>query len=1404
MSIWRAPLLIIGILLVLLAAAALAAPWFIDWNRYRPQLEKWGEAATGRKVTITGDVDFVLFPWPAARLHGVRIASTPESRFRHLLTVEEVEARFSLGALFGGRLEVESIRLRKPVLALEHLGDGRGNWALKPRARLRLPIAPQRIAIDSILVENGVLRLADRRLRQVMTISDIDARIRAPRLTGPWRVEGNITALARRWQVRASTGELQPGRPVSVSLRLEPPQEAGGHVLLLDGALEPPSESAGQPRFIGRLSLRPRIATGRSNPLDPVRQVTVRAEVRATPSLLELKNLKIAPKFPQASPFATITGHARIEPGRLWSASVLLRTARLRLDRKLDDLLGLPPHDRASGGEESTLAAFRRHLKALAARLPALPPELLLTVDAAATTVQAGANEFSQASLTAEITPELFSIRHLEAELPKVASLTFQGDLLGGDVLQLTGRLQASAPNARGMILSLFPAARPVLGAAWRGAPGRLSLVAAVDFTDAALRIVSHRLQLDDATLALDWRRTEAGTGAIADAIRLRAERWNLDRHLGGGRAGALALIRGLAGLSGTALSVEAQAEELRLAGLDWRGVHLAFATAPDGLSLKKLEVKDLGGLRLSASGDFRPPANNADAPWQGRLTARLSGNEAAAAWRALTRLWPTAPQDAPTWLQRLGAVNLNLDISLEADGRNGATQRLRAGLRGRAGPADVTLSASARGRMAQWRQAAWRVEATVKSGAASPLLALAGLRPPPVEGPAQLSLKAEGTPAQRLRTDAAARLPGLEARWQGQLRLPDETPWPPQGAGDLSLRSEDAAHWAAELGLAMPQGMPLGGTSRIAFSPRHLLLQKVNLRLGGNQVGGELRFDWPDEIARKLEGARPTVKGTLNADSADLSAIATLLLGAPDRPGRLRERIAAGWALDVTLNADSVTLFRPAWRLPKARLTLKTGDDGALNAWLRAGDDAHSLNAATTLRRQPLGLETQASLQLALPLAPVLRAADGAWRAEGTLKLSLRARGRAASLPGLPLAMKGNGGVTLGQVRFGGLSPQRLPAALRAVTDERGLQEFDALAAKALLGGEWRWPQEVQAGVLLENGLLELTPAAWKAEGLATRLSGLADVRTARLDITLELAPLGAGPDVPPPYTLALAGPPGALVLSPQLDTLRDWLQQRLIRLKEERLKKLEEERRRLEERARKLEEEQRRREEEPRKRQRALELKQNAEELRRRLQEVLAKAWAAEQARRKAAAGREKARESSGTARPKTIEDLIREAEQEDRADTATTAAGQRSEPPPAPSPPAPVQQPAVEPVRPLPEAAQARPKGPIVIVPHPRPARVRALAASRRAMRAAAKKRPTPRRKNASQAPGPKAAATRKAPRTTAGKPPNGPQAQTSAKKPGTPRQAAGSRPASGGNGARSRIRYNWNRLPQTPTQ
>ena len=1168
MSIWRAPLLIIGILLVLLAAAALAAPWFVDWNHYRPQLQAWGKALTGREVTIAGDVDFVLFPWPAARLHRVRIAAAPGGRFEHLLTVDEVEARFSLGALFGGRLEVEGVRLVRPVLALEHLRNGQGNWALSPRAQVRLPFAPEHVAIDTVRIEQGRLLLADRRLRSQLRIDGIDARVRAPRLTGPWRITGTASLLGRRWRIRAATGEIRPQAPVSLSLRLEPPEQENGLVFRLDGDLV---QNDGPPRFQGKLQVHPVLGSKRGNPLDPARQVDIRARVRLNAAALELTDLKITPRFPSTAPFDTVSGRLRMEFGPALDTSLLLRTARLRIDSRLAGLLGPPPPGTRS---VSGLNGLRHYLKALTARLPALPPELLLQLDIQATTLIFNGRTYTATSLSAEASREMFTIRHLRADATRGARLSFRGNLLPGDMVQLTGELAVKTTDARALLFGLAPYTRDLLGSLWRGAPGSFDLLATLDLTDDSLRLVSRQFRLDGAPARLDWRHGTSSKGGTRNSFTLSVDRLDLDAWRG---AAAITDIHPLLSPVDADFHLLLNAKELRLAGLPWKDTHLELLHTPRTIRIDALRVADLAGLALQGGGAFRRPGWQE--PWRGNFSARLQGEDASPLWQAVSGL--TATEAPPYWLRRLGAIDLRLTLQAAPQGKGhtppDASQPVRivARVRGKAGPAEIDFDAEGRAAWSDLAGGQWTVNATMNSPRAAPLLALARLPATSADGPFRFALQAGGIPARTMRATTRMQLPGLHLRYEGDARLPQEqvVAFPPlQGAGKLTLNIADAARLLRQAGLYAPAPLGVEGETMLAFSPGHLALRKLKARLGQTAIGGEMKLRWPLSEA-------PALWARLVADRADLREILRLLLAAPDNSVRLREHIAAGWRPDVELRADAMHLLTEGWRLPDALLRIEGRDEDTLRLELSGGKERATLKAWTVLRRVPLGLQVRGNIGAALPLYRLLRFAEGNMRLRGQAALDLSFAGRTVTLPGFLPLLRGKGALRFRQARIEGLSPGRLLRALRRVKNEEELKRFPGLVRKNLYAGNWPLPRKPAIDLRLANGLLELASREYAHAGLATRISGLMDPARNKMDITLEFAERGE--EGAPPFSVVIAGPPRALTLSHDVAALREWLQERFIQRKMEEIRRLEEQRRRMEEQARKLEEEERRRRE-------------------------------------------------------------------------------------------------------------------------------------------------------------------------------------------------------------------------------
>ncbi len=174
-----------GILFGLLALLVII-PLTIDWGRFKPQVLAAVESATGRKVTIAGNLSFRLLPNPRLIADHVRVAgfgSAPEP----LADIDELAMGVALRPLFDSKVEAKYIRLGSPRLNLITYADDTTNWARPDAAPTKAAVA-----LEDIRISNGHVMLKDLRDGGIQNISGITARLSLPDLNGPIAFDGNI------------------------------------------------------------------------------------------------------------------------------------------------------------------------------------------------------------------------------------------------------------------------------------------------------------------------------------------------------------------------------------------------------------------------------------------------------------------------------------------------------------------------------------------------------------------------------------------------------------------------------------------------------------------------------------------------------------------------------------------------------------------------------------------------------------------------------------------------------------------------------------------------------------------------------------------------------------------------------------------------------------------------------------------------------------------------------------------------------------------------------------------------------------------------------------------------------------------------------------------------------------
>lgn len=230
----------VAALLVLLVGAALVVPGMIDWNDYKGEITERVKAATGRQLSIDGDLELSLLPAPRFAVNKVRLAGIAGAGARDMAQLKSLGVRIRFAPLLRGRVEVESITLVDPVIRLEKLADGRVNWEFAPPEKAKpvsgyqptqrrkqpekptLPVAVDldAISFDNVRILNGTLAYSDSGSGTAERIERFNAEISARSLAGPFRIKGSLRARGVPLTLEAAIGRVAEREPTAVNLRL--------------------------------------------------------------------------------------------------------------------------------------------------------------------------------------------------------------------------------------------------------------------------------------------------------------------------------------------------------------------------------------------------------------------------------------------------------------------------------------------------------------------------------------------------------------------------------------------------------------------------------------------------------------------------------------------------------------------------------------------------------------------------------------------------------------------------------------------------------------------------------------------------------------------------------------------------------------------------------------------------------------------------------------------------------------------------------------------------------------------------------------------------------------------------------------------------------------------------------
>ncbi len=174
----------LGIIVVLLVAAALIVPRLIDINQYHGQIQAQLEKRLGRQVSL-GNMDLSLFP-PSFQVENANIAE--DARFstgRAFATADKLSVIVKFWPLLQKQVEVKSLELIRPHIELVRdskgtwnfatLGQGKPTLAEKPNSRQ----SAGQLTLANLFINDGQIAITDQQKQQSRAVYDhIDLNIK--------------------------------------------------------------------------------------------------------------------------------------------------------------------------------------------------------------------------------------------------------------------------------------------------------------------------------------------------------------------------------------------------------------------------------------------------------------------------------------------------------------------------------------------------------------------------------------------------------------------------------------------------------------------------------------------------------------------------------------------------------------------------------------------------------------------------------------------------------------------------------------------------------------------------------------------------------------------------------------------------------------------------------------------------------------------------------------------------------------------------------------------------------------------------------------------------------------------------------------------------------------------------
>ncbi|MDP4593298.1 MAG: AsmA family protein [Beijerinckiaceae bacterium] len=232
MRFFREILTVLAGLLVLLLGAALAGPYFVDWNKHKPLVVGRLAQATGATIHVAGDIDLKLLPSPRLRLGRVTFAGQKSGSPQ--LEAETLYLELGLTALLRGQIRLVEAIVQRPHMQVTMQANGGFVLPDFPAA------GPWQIAFEHVAFQDARVTVLRPGGLPPLQVSGLSLDASGQSLEGPFRGNGTFALAGDTITYSFNTGAVEQdslrAKLVAQSSRLSMRGEFDGALKLDAGA----------------------------------------------------------------------------------------------------------------------------------------------------------------------------------------------------------------------------------------------------------------------------------------------------------------------------------------------------------------------------------------------------------------------------------------------------------------------------------------------------------------------------------------------------------------------------------------------------------------------------------------------------------------------------------------------------------------------------------------------------------------------------------------------------------------------------------------------------------------------------------------------------------------------------------------------------------------------------------------------------------------------------------------------------------------------------------------------------------------------------------------------------------------------------------------------------------------